>query len=85
MPFGDFGYIQNGGDTFSDLLIFFSPLLYLLIITSSSLKPAYKYPKSCPQFTQNHQFGPPFLSPWVSMKIFTFGSGLCGSYQRYDI
>ena len=35
---GDFGYSQNGGGTFSDFLIFFSPWLYLLITTSSSLK-----------------------------------------------
>ena len=33
-----FGCSQNGGGTFSDFLIFFSPLLYLLITTSSSLK-----------------------------------------------
>ena len=38
---GDFGYSQNGGGTFSDFLIFFSPWLYLLITTSSSLKAAY--------------------------------------------
>ena len=38
--FGDFGYSQNGGGTFSDFLIFFSPWLYLLITTSSSLKAA---------------------------------------------
>ena len=37
---GDFGYSQNGGGTFSDFLIFFSPWLYLLITTSSSLKAA---------------------------------------------
>ena len=37
---GDFGYSQNGGGTFSAFLIFFSPWLYLLIITSSSLKAA---------------------------------------------
>ena len=37
---GDFGYSQNSGGTFSDFLIFFSPWLYLLIITSSSLKAA---------------------------------------------
>ena len=35
---GDFGYSQNGGGTFSEFLIFFSPLLYLLITTSSILK-----------------------------------------------
>ena len=35
---GDFGYSQNGGGTFSDFWIFFSPWLYLLITTSSSLK-----------------------------------------------
>ena len=34
------GESQNGGDTFSDFLIFFSPWLYLLITTSSSLKAA---------------------------------------------
>ena len=37
---GDFGYSQNGGGTFSDFLIFFSPLLYLLITKSTSLKAA---------------------------------------------
>ena len=37
---GDFGYSQNGGGTFSAFLILFSPWLYLLIITSSSLKAA---------------------------------------------
>ena len=37
---GDFGYSQNGGGTFSDFLIFLSPLLYLLITTRSSLKAA---------------------------------------------
>ena len=81
---GDFGYSQNGGGTFSNFLIFFSPLLYLLITTSSSLKLVDKYPKSCPQVTQNPHFGSPFLSPWVSRRIFTFGSGLWGSYQRYN-
>ena len=35
---GDFGYRQNGGGTLSDFLIYFSPWLYLLITTSSSLK-----------------------------------------------
>ena len=38
--FGDFGYSQNCGGTFSDFLIFFSPWLYLRITTSSSLKAA---------------------------------------------
>ena len=82
--FGDFGYSQNGGGTFSDFLIFFSPWLYLLITTSSSLKAVEQYPKSSPKVAQNHHFGLPFLSPWVSWRIFTFGSGLWGSYQRYD-
>ena len=36
-----FGYSQNGGGTFSDFLIFFSPWLYLLITTSSSLKKTF--------------------------------------------
>ena len=74
--FGDFDYSQNNGGTFSDFLIFFSPWLFLLIHTSSSLKPLDKYPKSCPQVTQNHHFSPPFLSPLVIRSIFTFGSGL---------
>ena len=82
--FGDFDYSQNNGGTFSDFLIFFSPWLFLLIHTSSSLKPLDKYPKSCPQVTQNHHFSPPFLSPLVIRSIFTFGSGLWGSYWRYD-
>ena len=82
--FGDFDYSQNNGGTFSDFLIFFSPWLYLLITTSSSLKLVDKYPKSWPQVTQNPHFGSPFLSPWVSRRIFTFCSGLWGSYQRYD-
>ena len=49
---GDFGYSQNGGGTFSEFLIFFSPLLYLLITTSqvykrriSTLNLALKSPK----------------------------------------
>ena len=79
-----FGCSQNGGGTFFDFLIFFSPWLYLLITTSSSLKAVEQYPKSSPKVAQNHHFGLPFLSPWVSWRIFTFGSGLWGSYQRYD-
>ena len=35
---GDFGYSQNGGGTFSDFLIFFSPWLYLLITTNVALR-----------------------------------------------
>ena len=31
--------------------------------------------------SQNHPKAPNF---WVSWRIFTFGSGLWGSYQRYD-
>ena len=56
---GGFDYSQNGGGTFSDFFfIFFSPWLYLLITTSSSLKESGKLvPKSCPQVTQNHHFG----------------------------
>ena len=61
---GDFGYSQNGGGTLSDFLILSSPWLYLHLPTCWSPKPAHKYPKSCPQFTQNHQFGSPYLSLW---------------------
>ena len=81
---GNFGYSLRCGGTLSDFFIFFSPWLYLLITTSSSLKAVEQYPKSSPKVTQNHHFGLPFLSPWVSWRIFTFGSGLWGSYQRYD-
>ena len=40
-------------------------------------------PKSCNQITQNHHFGPTFLSFWVSRRIFTFGYWMWGSYQWY--
>ena len=67
---GDFGYSQNGGGTFSDFLIFFSPWLYLLITTSSSLKAADQYPKSSPKVAQNHHFGLPFLSERIGGRVF---------------
>ena len=75
---GEFGYSQNGGGTFSDFFIFFSPLLYVLITTSSSLKAVDKYPKSCPQVTQNHHFGSPLLIPWVSRRILLLFLGFEG-------
>ena len=41
-----------------------------------------KYQKILPSSHPKSHFGPTFLSPWVSRRI--FGSWLWGSYPRYD-